>query len=118
MAIGARVPEIDRRIGAAYYLPRIVSLVGLWCHEETGNWVHTRDNDRVSVAGKLNCLNLAVVPAPSSSCNTLLDIPKEDLAITAYAGEARIVRGNCHIEDAVAMGFVSLDRRGSLYRGI
>jgi hypothetical protein len=58
------------------------------------------------------------MPAPSPSCNTLLDIPKEDLAVTAYTGEARIVRSNGHIEDAVAMRFVSLNGRGGLYRGI
>lgn len=39
----------------------------------------------------------------------MLDIPEEDLAVAADAGEPRVVRGDGDIEDSVAVGFVLLD---------
>lgn len=56
--------------------------------------VHTRDNDRITVASKLNRLDPAIVSTPSPGRAALLDIPKKDLAVAAYASEARIIRGN------------------------
>lgn len=52
------------------------------------------------------------MPAPATRCNTLFYIPEEDSAISAYAGEARIICGHGDVEDGVAVGFVALDRGG------
>jgi len=50
--------------------------------------------------------------APATRCDPLFYIPEEDSAISAYAGEARIVRGYGDVEDGVAVGFVALDWGG------
>lgn len=52
------------------------------------------------------------MPAPATRCNTLFYIPEEDSAISAYAGEARIICGHGDVEDGVAVGFVALDWGG------
>jgi len=56
------------------------------------------------------------MPAPSSCRTTLLNIPKKYLTVSAYTGKTRIVGSNRHIENAVAMRFVSLDWFGGFYR--
>jgi hypothetical protein len=51
----------------------------------------TSDNYRIPLPRKLHSFNATIVARPPSCRDSLLDIPQEDLAVTAYAREAGII---------------------------
>lgn len=55
------------------------------------------------------------MPAPSPGSTALLNIPQEDLSVTSYTREARIIGRHGNIQDRVAMRFVPLNRRGAFH---
>ena len=109
---GAGVPEVYGCVCAACPLLKKISTLlnnNLVCWREGGN---TRNNNRIPLTRKLHRFDTRVMPVPATCCDTLFYIPEEDSTISAYAGEARIICGHGDVEDGVAVGFVTLDRRG------
>lgn len=70
----------------------------------------TRNNNRIPLTRKLHRFDTRIMSAPAPGSCTLFDIPEEDGAVAAYAGEARIIRGHGDVEDGVTVCFVALDR--------
>lgn len=55
---------------------------------------------------------MPAVSAPPPQRPRRRDIPQEDLLVTPYAGEARIVVGDREVQDLVAVRGVALDQTG------
>lgn len=70
----------------------------------------TRNNHRVTLPRKLNCLDPGIMSTPPSYRHALLNIPQKHRPVPAHTREPRVVPRDCDVEHRIPVCLVPLDR--------